>query len=388
MVSNRNRNRDAHATFAGFIFQVNVTILRWLHLLPDQHLELEAGEDIDLIQSAATQGLEKSQRLEQMKQLRRKRLTLRSNDALEAIANFCEHRKLRPGKKLSFRFLTTTSARKERGWAGSENGIVTWEKIRKQEIQGDARVSAITMVKDFLKACTPVVPKTTRQPFEEVMSSSGEELAEIIDSFEWAMESGDHKTIENEVLAELQKLDPRRPEEVARRVYRDLFAFVFHLLSQPGPKTLTRELLAGEIQVTQEELLAAAHLRDWIDHVDGALKRHESDIKELKERIPAERAKTLYLPETSGEYTSKNGPLFDFNQTLRGRRTRLAELGSFLSDPDRKIGLLPGRGGIGKTKLMRTWSEAQSGWIILWVSQHGVWHESRINEIPSTNALI
>ncbi|HEV2487613.1 MAG TPA: hypothetical protein VGT08_18980 [Terracidiphilus sp.] len=26
MASIRNRNRDAHATFAGFIFQVNVTI--------------------------------------------------------------------------------------------------------------------------------------------------------------------------------------------------------------------------------------------------------------------------------------------------------------------------------------------------------------------------
>jgi len=349
---------------------------------------LEAGEDIDLIQSASAQGLENSQRLEQVKQLRRKRLTLRSNDALEAIANFCEHRKSKPGEKLSFRFLTTTSARKERGWAGIESGIVTWEKIRKQEIQSDARASAITMIKDFLKACIPVVPKAARQPFEEVMSSNGDELAEIIDSFEWAMESGDHKTIENEVLAELQRSDPPRPGEVPRRVYRDLFAFVFHLLSQPGPKTLTRELLASEIQVTQEELLAAARLRVWIDHVDEALERHESDIKELKERIPAERARTFYSPETSGEYTSKNGPLFDFNQTLRGRRTRLAELDSFLSDPDRKIGLLPGRGGIGKTKLMRAWSEGQSGWTILWVSQHGLWHDSSINEIPSTNALI
>jgi hypothetical protein len=46
--------RDAHATFAGFVFQVNVTILRWLRLHPDQHLELEAGEDIDLIRKAGT----------------------------------------------------------------------------------------------------------------------------------------------------------------------------------------------------------------------------------------------------------------------------------------------------------------------------------------------
>ncbi|HEV2487614.1 MAG TPA: hypothetical protein VGT08_18985 [Terracidiphilus sp.] len=323
-----------------------------------------------------------------MKQLRKKRLTLRSDDTLEAIANFCEHRRSRPSEKLSFRFLTTTSARKERGWAGSESGIVTWEKIRKQEIHGDARASAITMIKDFLKGCISVVPKATHKSFEEVMCSDGDELAAIIDSFEWAMESGDHKTIESEVLAELRKTDPLRSEEVARRVYRDLFAFVFHLLSQQGQKTLTKELLAGEIQVTQEELLAAAHLRDWIDHVDEALKRHESDIKELKERIPAERAKTFYSPKSSGEYMSKSSPLFDFNQTLRGRRTRLSELDSFLSDPSQKIALLPGRGGIGKTKLMRAWSEALTGWTVLWVSQHGVWHDGSINEIPSTNTLI
>jgi len=37
--------RDAHATFAGLVFQVNVTILRWLKLQPDQHLELEALGD-------------------------------------------------------------------------------------------------------------------------------------------------------------------------------------------------------------------------------------------------------------------------------------------------------------------------------------------------------
>src|SRR5271167_3002598 len=99
----RVRNRDAHATFAGFVFQVNVTILDWLELVPGQHLELEAGEDIDLIQEAAALGLNDLSRLQQVKQLRKKRLTLRSDDALEAIANFCEHRRSKPGQNQEFR---------------------------------------------------------------------------------------------------------------------------------------------------------------------------------------------------------------------------------------------------------------------------------------------
>src|ERR1700722_10833374 len=94
----RGRNRDAHATFAGFVFQVNVTTLDWLELLPGQRLELEAGEDIDLIQEAAALGLNDLSRLQQVKQLRKKRLSLRSDDALEEIANFCEHRRSKPGQ--------------------------------------------------------------------------------------------------------------------------------------------------------------------------------------------------------------------------------------------------------------------------------------------------
>ena len=64
------------------------------------------------------------------------------------------------------------------------------------------------------------------------------------------------------------------------------------------------------------------------------------------------------------------------------------ELDAFLNDSVQKIAVLPGRGGIGKTKLMRAWSERKDGWQILWASQHGVWHEGSINEIPPTNTLL
>jgi len=388
MVASRDRKRDAHATFAGFVFQVNVTILDWLKLQPGQHLELEAGEDIDLIQAAAAQGLEGTHLLEQVKQLRGKRLTLRSADALEAIANFCQHRSSRPGENLAFRFLTTTSASKERRWGGRDNGIVTWQKVRNRKILGDARKSAISEIKAFLKNCTAKVPKGVRKPFVEAVSGDDDQFAEVIDTFEWAMGSGDHKEIQAQILQALEKSHLSQSQGGSGRVYRDLFAFVFHLLTEPGPKTLTQELLASEIRVSEEELLAASRFRDWIDRVDATLARHDREIKELQQHLPVERAKTFYAPNTSAEYTSRNSPLFDFDQTLRGRRTRAAELDAFLSDPMQKIAVLPGRGGIGKTKLMRAWSKSKDGWKILWASQHGVWHEGSINEIPPTNTLL
>jgi hypothetical protein len=44
---------DACATIAGFVYQVNVTIQHWLKLGPGEHLELEAGEDIDIVRYEA-----------------------------------------------------------------------------------------------------------------------------------------------------------------------------------------------------------------------------------------------------------------------------------------------------------------------------------------------
>lgn len=92
-----NPRRDAYATFVGFVYQVNVSILRWLSLLSDQHLELEAGDDVDLIQKGAeANGAERHRLMEQLKNKKRA-MTLRTDDALEAIANFCQHRKINPG---------------------------------------------------------------------------------------------------------------------------------------------------------------------------------------------------------------------------------------------------------------------------------------------------
>jgi hypothetical protein len=63
-----NSRRDASATIAGFVFQVNVTILRWLELRDDEHLELECGEDIDTVQSGPNGGTSAETRLlEQIK---------------------------------------------------------------------------------------------------------------------------------------------------------------------------------------------------------------------------------------------------------------------------------------------------------------------------------
>ncbi len=49
MARQRKPARDASPTIAGFVYQVTVTIQRWLTLSDNEHLEPEAGEDIDIV---------------------------------------------------------------------------------------------------------------------------------------------------------------------------------------------------------------------------------------------------------------------------------------------------------------------------------------------------
>src|ERR1700733_4898496 len=96
-------SRDASAVIAGYVYQVDVTIHRWINLQPNEVLELERGEDLDVVRISSDHA-EDLRILEQVK-LRTAALTLRSANALEALANFCEHRQSNPASRLNFRYI-------------------------------------------------------------------------------------------------------------------------------------------------------------------------------------------------------------------------------------------------------------------------------------------
>jgi len=82
------------------------------------------------------------------------------------------------------------------------------------------------------------------------------------------------------------------------------------------------------------------------------------------------------------------GVLFDYNQVLRGRRLHLDALDAFLSSTGESIAVLPGRGGIGKTKLVREWAGRQTSWNVLWASEMRPWQAGAESEIPSGDTLL
>src|SRR2546421_13086167 len=101
------RDRDARATIRGYVFQAELTIARWLELEPGQILEVEHGEDIDLVAQAVTAKNEYEQYrlLEQVKH-REQAVTLKTSGAIAAIVNFYEHRLSNPDLLLFFRYTT------------------------------------------------------------------------------------------------------------------------------------------------------------------------------------------------------------------------------------------------------------------------------------------
>src|SRR5271170_4786437 len=108
--------RDARPAIDGYVYQVIATVLAWLNLAEGQHLELEAGEDFDLVERTATIEVSEPGRTVQQVHKRSRTITLRSPKTVQAVANFCAHRKTNPGTALKFRFVTTAKPGREKGW--------------------------------------------------------------------------------------------------------------------------------------------------------------------------------------------------------------------------------------------------------------------------------
>jgi Domain of unknown function (DUF4062) len=80
--------------------------------------------------------------------------------------------------------------------------------------------------------------------------------------------------------------------------------------------------------------------------------------------------------------------LFDFRQTLRGRDAQLQALDAFLADPTPIVGVLTGRGGIGKSKLLHDWVQTVKNRTVLYLREDAEWHPETAKEIPAGDVLI
>lgn len=291
------RDRDAYSTIRGFVYQVDLTIRRWMDLSAGQHLELERGEDIDIVNRAitATSSDETRRLLEQVKH-REQHLTLRNPAALEALANAVEHLGANTDFDLRFCYTTNADIGTERPcpFLNGTAGITLWQQVRQGQLTGPALDDAIKALALFLsQAARPESLDTTVWTrFQQVVSAADlTDFTALVGRFEWSTSATGAAAITSEIMGLLTQRGLAADAAQAEQLYQRLFLFVFKRLSQPGVKRLThgelqQQLAAATLSETDHATLSRLEqcfsiVRLKVDEIDAALTSVSEDVRQL-----------------------------------------------------------------------------------------------------------
>lgn len=262
-------DRDAYATIRGFVYQVDLSIDRWLVLQPGQVLQLEAGEDIDLIVDALNTTPFPVQRLLDQVKHREQSLTLRSKSALESIFNAIRQRESNPGHALQFRYSTNARVGQEQpievGKPLPMPMLTLWDKLRTTEpvklADNDTeltRADAVNLLRRFMTSLSKPEgfnDAAWTQLINFFQTSSEAAILELVSAIEWATGGTTAAEMQPRIEQQLLDLGLAADGTQARQLYERLFLFVFRLLSQQGEKRLTPE---GLLQQKDLPVLAEA----------------------------------------------------------------------------------------------------------------------------------
>lgn len=298
------RNRDAYAALRGFRYQVDMTILRWLRLEPEQTLELERGEDIDLVTGVLSDPVNEQERvLEQVKH-RIAPITLKSPPAVSVMANAVEHHRSNPNLHLIIRFCTNACPTMERPSPFEPRcpGIEAWETLRKSTTEDPGHADLILGIRTILRSTARPddLPETTWSRFHKFASDApDEEIHRFVRSFEWSTGGPAPEQLEARVCEALQDLGHSDSIQHARQLYQRLFLEVFKRLSQPGLKRLTRDdltsllslpTLTDQDRAILERLeLRVLRLETRVDAIEHSVREHSQIVSNaLSQRTDAE----------------------------------------------------------------------------------------------------
>jgi hypothetical protein len=245
------RDRDAWATIRGYIYQVDQTIQSWFDIPTSGVLELECGEDIDVVLGAFdSSGEEQSRRLEQVKYLGRN-ITLRSPQVLEALSSFHEHLVHNPNINLRFVFVTNAQPAVERPSPIPRGvpALVVWHELRAGSLSLGDTNTVLHGIRAILAGASKPEPlrKETWGQFKKfARGSTDDELLEFIRRVEWKTRNISANDISAQIQRQLLTRFVIAPEDV-QSLYHRLFVYVIRLLSQRGLKRLTVDALIHQL---------------------------------------------------------------------------------------------------------------------------------------------
>lgn len=337
------RDRDAQAAIRGFVYQVDLTILRWLKLDDADLLLPERAEDIDIIAQWMNGGDE--QLLEQVKNLSGN-VTLNTPAVRGALAGFYEHRAANPGKPLSFRFSTNAEIVRERTSHFDDKvpGIQAWNETRTAANASATRIASIR--KTLAEASKPddLATQTWDDFIAFVNTAPDAGLIDFVRTVEFSCGLGDDQETKLLVIEQLTSGGYCTVPESAEPAYLALFHHVMRLLCGDPPRQLRRANIAPIIEAayptSPRVALALRLLSERVTAVETELREHARRLTH------AEASLNLSFTTPRDLTTPPPAPAAEIDRTtLADRLIGETRTGRLVA--------VTGQLGMGKTQLIR-----------------------------------
>lgn len=288
------RDQDAWATIRGFRYQIDLTLLRWLSLADGQQLQLECGEDIDLLARAVNEQDESEyyRKLEQVK-VRQGRVTLRSQCVLEFLVNAFDHRAANPTLDLCFLFTSNAEVGIERPnpFPKAAAGIKLWRQVGSRVLDAPEQAAAVAAIQEFFSLVSR--PKRVCEErwhaFQGFMQTAQEgEAVAFISQFEFNCGLIAAEEAATGVQRGIRERLGSADEPQVTETYDRLVVFVLSLLAQPGDKRLHSALLAEQLQLptlTAADRESIQLIRQRLAGVESRVGQVEEAVSQMTQRI-------------------------------------------------------------------------------------------------------
>lgn len=212
-----SKERQAPASIRGYCYQMWCAVYAWLNLDENQTLFIEGAEDFDIIEKD-------NQRTVQVKD-KGTHLTLRSDDAINAINNFWQLKISHPSTNIILDYLTSSSIGIEKGSPlGAQGGIPLWQNCRNNS-------ENLEKIIFFLKNDESIQDKLSFNIKCFLNSSSAEEIYNsIIKPINWITNSdtiyGIERLVEDKLVyhGNSHGISPSDSKSVCNRLLKEMFS--------------------------------------------------------------------------------------------------------------------------------------------------------------------
>ncbi len=285
-------NRDAWATIRGFVYQFDTTLLRWIALKPTQLLELERGEDVDII-SAGFAAANPMRELEQIKH-RETSFTLNQAWVVEMLVTFFQHQQNNPQQELLFRYVTNADYTTESPalFTDKTSGVAAWMALVNQPelTSTDYRVDGLQQhLRQRLQTqigSQPADKQALWQAFATCVEDR-EELLCFIRRVEWSTWQGGHEMLSQQVKDKLQAAGLAANADSAELLYARLFLYVAKLLGCKGVKQLSQPELQiqAQLPMSTADKQALLLIHQLLGEVEGRLGQLETTTTQTADQL-------------------------------------------------------------------------------------------------------